>query len=56
MFLLPDDTNVIPQISSTDIRNWLKEVDDRIPFIQLQKNLDAEVLHYIIQNHLYMSK
>jgi len=53
IFIQPDEKNQIPQISSTDIRGWLKEVDDRIPFLQLQKNLLPDVLNFIVTNNLY---
>jgi nicotinate-nucleotide adenylyltransferase len=54
IFIQPDKDNEIPQISSTEIRSLLKEVDDRIPFIMLKQNLLPNVLNYITQQHLYI--
>jgi len=53
IFLQPEGKNQIPEISSTQIREWLKEDYYRIPFLQLQKNLNSEVLNYIVKNNLY---
>lgn len=54
IFIQPDKNNEIPQISSSEIRTWLKEVDDRIPFQLLRQNLLPNVFDYIGQNHLYL--
>ena len=52
-FIKPDEHNIIPEISSSEIREWIKEVDDRIPFVQLQQNLLPNVFNYIGINNLY---